>query len=48
MVTCFSMSKTDPLQQLMDAYELLVGGIDKKAVHGEEGRAYGGIIRAEN
>jgi hypothetical protein len=32
-------------QAIIEAYELLVNGIDKKAV-GEKERAYGGIIRA--
>lgn len=36
----------DRLDQLKNAYNLLVGNIDEDAADNDEGRAYGGIVRA--
>ncbi len=34
------------LQEIINAYDTLVKGIHKKATDNQEGRAYGGIVRA--
>ena len=39
-------SETDEIQEIIDAYNALVYGIEKKATTNQDGRAYGGIIRA--
>ena len=40
------MVKTDEIQEIIDAYDKLVRNIDSTATSSEDGRAYGGIIRA--
>ena len=34
------------LQEIIDAYNVLVKGISQKAIDNKESRAYGGIVRA--
>ena len=38
--------KTDEIEEIIEAYDKLVRNIDSKATESENGRAYGGIIRA--
>lgn len=38
--------KQDEIQEIIDAYDKLVRNIDTKAIGSQDGRAYGGIIRA--
>jgi len=40
------MRTQDEIQEIIDAYNKLVRNIDTEAIKSEEGRAYGGIIRA--
>lgn len=39
-------TKSDQIQEIIDAYNTLVSGIEKRASTNQEGRAYGGIVRA--
>lgn len=39
-------TKSDEIQEIIDAYNTLVSGIEKRASTNQEGRAYGGIVRA--
>lgn len=38
--------KQDEIQEIIDAYDKLIRNIDTKASGSQDGRAYGGIIRA--
>jgi hypothetical protein len=40
------MGKVDEIQGIIDGYNKVVGSIDTRATNAENGRAYGGIIRA--
>ena len=40
------MASDKELQEIINAYNVLVKGINQKAIDNQEGRAYGGIIRA--
>jgi len=37
---------TDEIQEIIDEYNTVVLGIEKRATASREGRAYGGIVRA--
>ncbi len=37
---------SDEIQGIIDAYNTLISGIEKRATTNQEGRAYGGIVRA--
>ena len=40
------MASDKELQEIINAYNVLVKGINQKAIDNQEGRAYGGIVRA--